>query len=167
VFVMALFGLLGGSIVATVGIIQLKKTQAGKSSLIISIVIYLLLAIISLFGFIGVTMKKRKFVSVYWAMSVVHLVLSFLGGIFTLNTLFKDAPANVTACINGSTSQTVLNTCKQGESTVKGVLISLYIVIWMLQIYGTIIIDNYCKQLVEEEDASFKTMDNEGGRPTW
>jgi cytochrome b561 len=164
---MALFGLLGGGAVATFGIMQLKRTQSGKTSLIVSIVIYIILAIISLFGFIGAAMKKRKFVSVYWAMSVVHLLLSFLAGIYTLHTVFQDAPANVSACINGSTAQTVLDTCKRGETTVKGVLIALYIIIWMLQIYGIIIIDNYCKQLVEEDEASFKTMDNEGGRPTW
>jgi len=167
VFVMVLFGLLGGILVSTVGIIQLKNHQIGGYAPILSVIMYLILAIVSLFGMVGTIMRRRRLVAVYWALLTAHLAFSILAGVFSLVTIYKNAPANLNACINGSKSQSVIGNCQDAEKMAKGITTALYIIIWLGQIYGIVIVDRYCKQLADEEDASFKTMDNEGARPTW
>jgi uncharacterized membrane protein YozB (DUF420 family) len=161
---MALFGVVAGTLIATAGIIHLHHTKVGRTTLVIQIVVYLLLAILSFFGLIGAITRRRKFVAVYWAMLTVHVVLSIIAGIFALHSIFKNAPQNTAHCINGSENPKIISSCKKYETTFKAVMVCIVVVIWLIQIYGCIIVDNYTKQLADEEDAHFK---EEVGRPTW
>jgi len=137
-----------------------------KAGLTIQIVIYLLLAIVSLFGLVGVITKRRKFVVMYWVMLVIHLGFSVVASIFSLNALFKSATSDVTRCVNGSPNPKDLQNCKQAMTVTKGIAVAVCIFVWLLEIYGCIVVDSYVKQLADEEDQAYKS-DTESGPVQW
>jgi len=169
-FVLALLGVLGGTVFTATGILEAKKSNGktiiNKAALTIQIVIYLLLAIVSVFGLIGVLIKRRKFVVVYWVMLVIHLAFSVVASIFSLNALFRSASGDITRCVNGSVNPNDLKNCRRAMNVTKGAAVALCIIVWLLEIYGCIIVDSYVKQLADEEDQTYKA-DTERGPVQW
>jgi len=164
-FVIALLGLFGGALATAGGIIQAKNSKNSKASLIIQIIIYLLLTIVSLFGLVGVLTKRRKFVVVYWVMLVVHVAFSVVAGIFSLNALFKSATADVSRCASG-TPPTSLKDCQKAMAITKGIAVAVCLFVWLIEIYGCVVVDSYVKQLADEEDQAYKA-DTESGPVRW
>jgi len=165
---MTFLGLVGGSLLAALGIIQAKNTgyTTSKAGLILQIVVYVLLALFSVFGLVGAISKRRKLVAVYWMTLCGHFVFSLIAGIIALNYLFKDAPADIDTCVKDSTNPNALKNCTRGMKLVKGLTVTLFLVIWMTEIYGCVIVNSYIKQLAEEEDGTYKA-DSDSGRPQW
>lgn len=64
----------------------------------------------------------------------IHLIFSIASGGYSLYYYFKDSPAIVNTCINGSTDKVQIQTCKQGEEVVKGVLVSIFIFVWLMEL---------------------------------
>jgi hypothetical protein len=160
VFVMAILGFLGGTLVAAAGIIEINRTKVGKTSLVIQIAMYLILALVSFFGLIAATTRRRKLVAIFWAMLTAHLVFSIISGIFVLNAFFKNAPQNVDICIDGSENKKTIYDCNNGENIVKALMISIFVTIWLVQVYACIIVDNYTKFL----SSSGRSRPNGGDR---
>ncbi|KAJ7124928.1 hypothetical protein C8R44DRAFT_126772 [Mycena epipterygia] len=138
-----------------------------KLAYIIQIAVYALLAILSVFGIIGAIFKKRGLIRIYFAILTVHVLFSIASGVFSLYRFFQDAPDDVTKCINNSTDEGVIKACDKGMSVMKGVLVAVFIFVWLIEIWGCIIVNNYSKQLGEEQVMAQKAKDFEASRPKW
>jgi hypothetical protein len=169
-FVIALLGLIGGTLITVAGIIQAKnsgkKSMVNKAGLTIQIVIYLLLAIVSFFGLVGVITKRRKFVVMYWVMLVIHLAFSVIASIFSLNAMFKSASADIDRCVGGSVNPNDRKDCQRAMNVTKGIAVAVCVFVWLVEIYGCITVDSYVKQLADEEDQAYKA-DTERGPVQW
>jgi len=161
VFVMSLGALLLGGLVAVAGWIQVKNlpqhplAQGDENALYIYSVMFSILALVGGFGFIGTLSKQRGLVSLFGSLLAFHLGVSIATGIFTIYTLFKrntdEALAN---CINGSTDQTLIDSCHEGLKILKIVVVAGYVVTWLIELWGCLILNSYVKQLKEEEMAN-------------
>ena len=118
----------------------------------IQIIIYILLAILSLFGFvylpvlsyrcstdkphslIGAISRKRSFVRSYLWMIFVHLLISIGLGIYAIVRNFKEAPKYVEECASGSEDPSVLKSCEDGSKLFKIIMIAVFVFVWLLEI---------------------------------
>jgi hypothetical protein len=151
---LALVGALGGLAMTAFAIIQIKHspgTTGNKVALVVQIVIYILLAIVSVFGLIGAISRKRSFVRSYLWMVFVHLLLSIGLGIYAIVHNFKDAPKYIDECASGSDDPSVLKSCQDGSKLFKGIMIAVFIFVWLLEIWACSIVNSYSNQLREEE----------------
>jgi len=158
VFVMSVAAMLGGGLVAIAGWIQVKNlhehplSKGDENALYIHAVMFSILALVGAFGLFGAISKKTGLVSLFGSMLAFHLGFSIATGVFTIYTLFKrnsdEALAN---CVNGSTDQKVIDGCKEGLKVLKIVIVVVYVVTWLVELYGCLIVTSYVKQLKEEE----------------
>jgi len=156
VILISLLGMGGGGVIAVGGILNVKHAHGSKAAAIAQIVIYLILAIISLFGFIGAITRRLGFIRAYLSMLIVHMLLSLGLGIFAIIRNFKDAPKYYADCIKGpdgvpSQQASVINTCTNGTTLLKSLMIAIFVVIWLLETWACFIVGNYTKQLAEED----------------
>jgi hypothetical protein len=160
VVIISLIGLLGGSLMAALAIIQMKRSAGStgnKVALIIQIVIYILLAILSVFGLAGAISRKLAFIRLYFWMVFLHLLLSIGLGIFAIQNNFKNSPEYVSECASGSDDPSVLKSCQDGSNLFKGIMIAVFVFIWLLEIWACTIVHSYSKQLVEEQAKDTET----------
>lgn len=167
VVVIGIIGLAGGGIIAVGGVIQAERSPGNKLAYIIQIAVYALLAILSVLGIIGAIFKKRGLIRSYFVMLTVHVLFSIASGVFSLYRFFQDAPDEVNTCINNSTDATVIKACQKGVSVMKGVLIAVFAFVWLIELWGCIIVNNYSNQLAQEQDLEQKAKDYEASRPKW
>ncbi|KAJ7755716.1 hypothetical protein DFH07DRAFT_488275 [Mycena maculata] len=167
VVLIGLVGLAGGGLIAVGGAIQAERSPGNKLAYIIQIIVYGLLAILSIFGIIGAIFRKRGFIRSYFGILTVHVLFSMASGVFSLYRFFQDAPADVNTCINNSTDDTVIKACQKGMSVMKGVLIAVFVFVWLMEIWGCIIVNNYSNQLGQEQEMAQKAKDYEASRPQW
>jgi len=158
VFVMAVLGILGGGFIAVVGwaqIAQLAKhplDQRDKIALIVQTIIYTLLALLSFCGLIGTFNKSRSLISVYSTMLCAHLGFSIVTGIFYLYTLFhQTGQTDIQKCIDESTDDATVEACKKGFGVIRAIIVVVFVIVWLLELYGCIIVSNYTDQLDEEK----------------
>jgi len=158
VFVMSVAAMLGGGLVAIAGWIQVKDlhehplSKGDEQALYIHASMFSVLALVGAFGLFGAISKKISLVSLFGSMLGFHLGFSIATGVYTIYTLFKrnsdEALAN---CINGSTDQHIIDGCRNGLKVLKGVVVAVYVVTWLVELYGCLIVSSYVKQLKEEE----------------
>ncbi|KAF6760372.1 hypothetical protein DFP72DRAFT_1003576 [Ephemerocybe angulata] len=160
VFVLALLCMAGGSIVATVGwmsVSQLKQHPVeimDEIALYIHASIFTLLGVLGIFGFVGSLVKSRVMVISFSVGIAIHLGLSIGSGIFTIYSVFKEAPqAAIDTCMDGKTDAETLQMCKTGMNIVKGVMVAIYVIAWLIELYAYFIVERYSTQLEEEEIA--------------
>ncbi|KAL0956136.1 hypothetical protein HGRIS_002302 [Hohenbuehelia grisea] len=161
VVLIAILGLLGGGFITVAGILQYRQTSGSKVALVIQIIIYGLLAVLSVLGLIGAIAKLRKLVSLYFTMLTAHLAFSICSGAFSLWRMFNDKHD----CISTSDNDIKDKFCEKGLSVMRGVMVAAFIVVWLIQIWGCVIVNDYNKQLMEEEDVKHRRKDVE--RPQW
>ncbi|KAJ7928604.1 hypothetical protein B0H13DRAFT_990647 [Mycena leptocephala] len=164
VVIIGIIGLAGGGVIAVGGVIQANRSSGNKLAYIIQIFVYGLLAVLSVLGIIGAIIKKRGLIKAYFATLTVHVLFSIASGVFSLYRFFQDAPDDVTKCINNSTDDLVIKSCQKGISVMKGVLVAVFVFVWLMEIWGCIIVNNYSRQLGEEQAAAQKY---EESRPKW
>jgi len=176
VFVLTVLGAITGTIIAAVGWIQVAKLKdqlanSAKIALYINSGVYSLLAVLAVFGFIGACIRNRTMVSTFFSILVAHLVFSIFSGAFTLHNIFTvDGNAIVQGCQNGDASATLSNlgkstvgqaaflvsrglsydACNSAYGVVKGISVATFIFIWLLEIWGCVITNNYISQLDDE-----------------
>lgn len=162
VFILSLLAMVGGSFVAAVGwvqIAQLAKHPRDKSdeiALWIQTSMFTLLAILAVFGFIGTLVKNRRMISSFAIALAIHLGFSVAGGAFALYSLFKENPADAVArCLNdaGESSDATADSCRTSIAIVKGLMVAVYIVTWLIQLYAYFVVERYADQLDDEEMA--------------
>ncbi|KAF9047314.1 hypothetical protein BJ165DRAFT_1526637 [Panaeolus papilionaceus] len=163
VILIGFIGLVGGGAVTAVAIMSLKHAGASKTAIIIQLIVYLLLALVSLLGIVGAITRKRSLIRLYFATLLTHLLFSLASGIYAIHRSFKDAPKYLSQCTSGSTDHHVIQVCKNGSTLLKAITVSVFIVAWLLEIWGCVIVINYSKQLVEEEVSQSVVKDTE----TW
>ncbi|KAF8813652.1 hypothetical protein BYT27DRAFT_7220036 [Phlegmacium glaucopus] len=159
---LSLLGFFGGSLVTAVAVIHLKRSEGSKTSLIIQVVIYVLLALVSIFGLVGAITRKLGFIRLYCGILITHLIFNIATGIFAIHRNFKDAPQYISECSSGSTEPATLKSCRDGANLWKGVLIGIFILGWLLETWACSIVYSYGKQL-EEESTTGLVKDTE----TW
>ncbi|KAJ7209567.1 hypothetical protein GGX14DRAFT_630782 [Mycena pura] len=167
VIVIGLIGFAGGGIIAVGGAIQAERSSGNKTAYLVQIAVYALLAILSLFGIIGAITKKRGFIRSYLSILIAHVLFSIASGVFSLYRFFQDAPDDVNKCINNSTDTLAIKACQKGISVMKGVLIAVFVFVWLMEIWGCIIVNKYSKQLADEQSVAQKRKEWEESRPKW
>ncbi|KAJ7594727.1 hypothetical protein C8J56DRAFT_855185 [Mycena floridula] len=155
-FIIAILGLFVGGLVSIGAIIQYKNTwnpdTTTKVAYAIVIIVYGLYAILSILAIVGAAGKKRGLIKAFFGYLTVHVILSIASGAFSLYVYFQSAPDRVNRCINSSSGSFVaVQACKQGMNVAKGVIVTLFILLWLMEIWGCVIVNDYAKQLEEEE----------------
>ncbi|KAH9991997.1 hypothetical protein BJV74DRAFT_835667 [Russula compacta] len=159
VFVMSTVGLLGATIVAAVGwhsVVDREQLHLSKNqdvSLVLTSISYSILAIVSLFGLIGTIIKRRSFISSYGTVLYWHLGFNLVSGVILIFTLFHKVGDNdVNTCVaNDSDDSNRQEDCQNAFKVVRGLIIAVYIIFWLLELWGCVIVGKYVEQLQEEE----------------
>jgi uncharacterized protein with PQ loop repeat len=156
--------MIGGSFVAGVGIIQLagvSQAPVEKSDLIalyIQTIMYALLGVVGAFGFVGALIRNYRMVSSFAIVLAVHLGFSIASGIFSIYAMFtRDASTAVAQCLVNASVQGVEVTqtdCQNGITVMKGVMVAVYVITWLIQLYAYFIVERYADQLEEEDLAN-------------
>jgi hypothetical protein len=157
VFVLSLVAMVGGSFVAAVGWIKVSQINQKpidrneEIALWIQSSVFTLLAVLAVFGFLGVMIKSRGMVSSFASGLAIHFGISLASGIFALVSLFKvDGEETVKKCLEASTDATE-DSCKQGVAVMKGLMVGIYVITWIIQLYAYFIVERYADQLDDEE----------------
>ncbi|THH10828.1 hypothetical protein EW146_g8241 [Bondarzewia mesenterica] len=155
---MSIFGILGGGAIAIAGWYQtrhikdLHLTKRNEVSLYVASVAYTLLAIISLFGLLGVIIKRKSFVSMYSLLVWMHLGFNVGTGAYFIYTLFhKSGDQDVNSCAGDNSSNFDREACEKGFEIGRGILVAVYVVFWLIELWGCLIVSDYVGQLEEEE----------------
>jgi hypothetical protein len=130
---------------------------------------FLFLAILSIFGFIGALTKSRSKIATFAIAVAIHLGFSIATGVFTIISVFRTkAKEQIEQCIaNGGASQTGSvaadaatgaasgvseAACKSGVNIMKAAMIIIYVITWGIQLYCYFVVERYADQLAEEEE---------------
>ena len=164
--------MVGGSIVAAVGWISVSQLSTYTSShclfirppelglrspienypvdivdeiaLYIHSSIFTLLAVLGTFGFVGSLVRSRAMVTAFSAGIAIHLGLSIGSGVFTIYSVFKQAPDNaIAACMEGKTDEETRKICQTGMSLVKGAIVAIYVIAWLIELCKCLLSRNY------------------------
>jgi hypothetical protein len=170
VFVVSLITMLAGSIIAAMAWMQVAQ-QNGKRvevtdqvAAYVHAAIFSMLGVLSVFGFVGSLTRVRGLVIAYSVGLALHLGLSIASGVFTMITIFRPNPAkSVESCIAEANPTPDLleetrNICNTGMAVAKGIIVAIYVVSWILQLYGYFIVSRYSDQLEEEEMAKLAAI---------
>jgi len=159
VFLLSLLALGGGGFVAAISWIKishLKQHPLGKIeeiSLWVQASIFSFLALLAIFGFLGAIIKNRGMVSGFGTAIAVHLGFSIAAGIFTIYTMFaRDSQEALDKCITkaGDDSDATVQSCKKALILIKAVVVAVFVLMWLIQLYGYFVVERYVDQLDEE-----------------
>lgn len=160
VFVLSLLSIMAGGFMGVIGWMQVADLRehpmetSDEVALFMHSSIFTLLAFLAIFGFAGSLLKHRSMVLAFSVGLAIHLGLSVISGIFTLYAIFRQSPAAaIERCINGATDEETKTTCQTGTTIVKGLLVAIYIISWLFELYGYFVTERYAEQLEEEEVA--------------
>lgn len=165
VFMLSLFAMVGGSFVAAYGYIQIA--QLGKNplsrdeqiALWIQSVMFTFLGLLAIFGFIGCLVKNRKMVSTFAISLAIHLGLSIAAGIYSIVSIFRQDPQQgINNCLNSGTEGVTEDTCRTSLNIMKGVMVGIYVLTWLIQLYAYFVVERYVDQLDDERDANTVVM---------
>jgi len=167
-----------GGLVGVVGWLQVKDlaklnlNTKDKAALLMSTVIYSLLAVVSILGFVGAIIRSRNCIALYRTVLSLHLGFSIATGIFFIVSLFNKDRENtsVTSCSNAAintfqslapvtvNSDATRDACESSYKVFRGVAIGVFIVVWLVELWGCIICSDYVEQLEEEQESrDYKT----------
>ncbi|KAF8626452.1 hypothetical protein AX15_004868 [Amanita polypyramis BW_CC] len=162
VFILTILNLVMGLLIAVVGwtqVAQSRKTPLSTEdeiALVLNAGMFSVLAAISLLGLIGAVIKQRSLISTFGMMLLVYLCISIGTGIYAMYSMFRNnGQAIVQACLDGSSSLSG-DDCKATARIFEALVIVIYIIVWLLQLWGFIIVINYCHQLDDEEEELLK-----------
>jgi len=161
VFVLSLVAMVGGSIVAAIGWISVSQLQQNPVAITDEIALYIhssifsLLGLLGMVGFVGSLIRSQGAVYGFSVGLAIHLGLSIGSGVFTIYTIFKQNPADtIAACLGGKTDAESVQVCQTGMSIVRGVVVAIYVVAWLIELYAYFIVSRYVEQLEDEEIAN-------------
>jgi len=147
-----------GAFVAAVGWIRISQlsqyplTRSDRIALWIHTIMFSILGFLAVLGFIGCLAKSRRMVAGFAIALAIHLGFSVASGIFSIYLFFRQTPQEaIETCANGSTDPSVIDSCKKGTGIMKGVMIGIYVVTWLIQLYAYFIVEWYVDQLDDEE----------------
>jgi len=159
VFLLSLLAMVGGSLVAAIGwiqISQLKQHPLGKSDVIalwIQAPMFTILALLAVFGFLGAVIRNRSMVSGFANALAIHLGFSIASGAFSLYTIFaRNSQESLDSCLQNAAdaSDATTQACKNGLIILKAVTVTIYVFTWLLQLYAYFVVERYAAQLDDE-----------------
>jgi hypothetical protein len=185
VFILSLLAIIAGAFISAVGWIQISQlkqhpvTKTNEIALWIQSSLLSLLALLAVFGFLGAMIKNRPMISGFAIALAIHLGISIASGIFSIYIMFAhDSSGVLDTCIQNATQSSdvtqvpddITNTCKKGLIILKAVLVAVYVLTWLIQLYAYFVVERYADQLDEESLAAAaavvpRTMIMEGGGP--
>lgn len=74
----------------------------------------------------------------------MHLLLSIGLGVYAIVHNFKDAPKYIDECASGSEDPSVLKSCEDGSKLFKGIMIAVFIFVWLLEICQFFYLSYFC-----------------------
>jgi len=162
VFVLSLLAMVGGSFVAAIGWIQVSQLsknpmdKADEIALWIQSSIFTILGALAVLGFLGALIKNRSMIASFAMALAIHLGFSIASGIFSLYSLFRQHSQDaLTKCLNDTAENSEsITTCQNGLAIMKGVMVAIYIVTWLIQLYAYFVVERYADQLEDEEMAN-------------
>ncbi|TFY65717.1 hypothetical protein EVG20_g5368 [Dentipellis fragilis] len=170
VFIMTILSLGFGSAVAGVlwyGVLHPEKSKlagSDKTMAIVTAVVWTLLAVVSLFGLIGAIIKQKACITVYAWLLWIHVILSIATGSYYIYTLFHSAEDDsIKKCEGDNASDLEHGACKAAFDVGRGILIAVYIIMWLIEMWVASIASDYVGQLNEEEAASWLPAQNAFG----
>jgi len=163
VFIVSTLFLIGATVAAATGWYgathreKVHMTKNQEISAVISAISNTVLAIVSLFGLIGAIIKRRSFVSAYSSVMMWHLGFSIVSGAYFIYTLFhKVGQHEVDNCLaRHSKDSNKEEECRKDVHYFRGVIIALYIICWLLQLWGCLITAEYVSQLKEAAEPAY------------
>jgi hypothetical protein len=163
-FLLALVAMIGGSFVAGIGFLQIGGATQGpieKSDAValwIQTIMYSILAIVGAFGFIGTLIRNLRMVSLFAFVLALHLGFSIASGIFSIYAMFThDSSAAVVQCLGNASGQGIDISemdCRNGITVMKGVMVAVYVLTWLIQLYAYFVVERYSEQLEDEDMAN-------------
>ncbi|KAI1798327.1 hypothetical protein LXA43DRAFT_1056500 [Ganoderma leucocontextum] len=178
VFCGALIGIAVGGLFAVGGWLQvhsmlkgtLDLSQSEKISLWFLTASMTIFTLTSLLGLIGAIGRKRSLVELYASAITFTTVLSIASGIFFIYNLYhaggdeqiKKCEENAQNPQDPQDPQSVDVShwvCQTGFATGRTVVVVVYVVFWLIEIYGCVIAFNYVGQLTEEEEAEHRDQE--------
>ncbi|KAF8230163.1 hypothetical protein L208DRAFT_1438542 [Tricholoma matsutake] len=164
VIIIAIIGILGGGALSVLGGLQAERMTGKKVAIAISITVYALLAILSVLGFIGAIARRLHLIKIYFGMLLAHLIFSMGMGGFAIFRVFRESSLYFQDCLQSQAatlSDNPTKICKDGVKIIKGVIIALFVVLWLFEIWGCVIVSNYSKQLAAEKSVHGVVKDTE------
>ncbi|KAF8626840.1 hypothetical protein AX15_004670 [Amanita polypyramis BW_CC] len=152
--------LIGGSITAA-AILRIKSAAESRLSLIIEAVVYGVLGLVSILGLIGAIGRKLGLIKFYLGILIVHLLFSIGTGAYATYRIFHDAPGYISRCISSHEGPDAAKLCHDGASITEAIVIGFFVVLWLIEIWGCIIVNSYSRQLREETAAERVMKDTE------
>jgi TRAP-type C4-dicarboxylate transport system permease small subunit len=128
---------------------------------------FLFLAILAIFGFIGALTKSRSKIATFAIAVAIHLGFSVATGIFTIISVFRqgaedqvkqcmaaggEASTSATADTVAAASNVTEAACKSGVNIMKAAMVIIYVITWGIQLYCYFVVERYADQLAEEEE---------------
>ncbi|KAI0708083.1 hypothetical protein C8T65DRAFT_830075 [Cerioporus squamosus] len=171
VFCESILGLAVGGFFSVVAWIQINKftqdlSQSDKVALWVVAATMTFAAITSLLGLIGAIGRVRALVAVYATVLTGVTVLDIIGGIYFIVQLFHGYGDEQIAKCQAQADQGAQGTvdvehwaCSAGFKAGRTVVVVVYVIWWLIEIYGCVIAFEYVGQLNEEEEA--KVSDRE------
>jgi len=165
VILLALLGFVGGGFISAGTIIALKSSKGIEKSMALQTAAFIILTLVSLLGLVGGFARKLILVRIYFGLVIFQLAFSVGAGIFAIFRIFKESPSYIQQCLepDSSDAQIIEKNCKQSLGVVKGLMITAFIVAWLLQMLCCVIVHRYGRQLEEEEETRSMVKDTE----TW
>jgi len=168
VFVLSLLAMVGGSFVAGIGFIRIAGSSVNpmetsdKVATWIQSIMYMILAIVGAVGFIGTLIRRLSLVSSFSLVLAIHLGFSVASGVFSIYTMFTQDHSNVVnQCVANAVSQGAVVTtkdCQTGVAVMNGVMVVIYVITWMVQLYAYFIVERYVDQLEAENLLEHKVV---------
>jgi len=176
VFALSLLAMVGGSFVAFMAFKQihnLKEHPLPKGEVLalwIHGLMFVFLAFLAIFGFIGALTKSRSKIATFAIAVAIHLGFSIASGIFTIISVFRQgAEEQIKQCIAagsgeastsatadaaaGAASNVTEAACKSGVNIMKAAMVIIYVITWGIQLYCYFVVERYADQLAEEEES--------------
>jgi hypothetical protein len=157
----------GGGFIAAISWIKishLKQHPLGKSdqiSLWIQASIFSFLALLAIFGFFGAIFRNRGMVSGFGTAIAIHLGFSIASGCFSIYTMFaRKSQEALDQCTTkaGDDSDATVQSCKKALILIKAAVVTIYVLMWLIQLYGYFVVERYVDQLDEERMFDYPVM---------
>jgi len=161
VVVFALLGVFFGSLITGFSCLRMKNTDGSKTSLIIEAIVFGILAFVSLMGLIGAFARRLGLIKFYFAMLLVHFIVSFAIGVYAVFKVFHDASGYVQSCVGDHGGPDSSKVCTDADSITKAIVICMFMLLWFFEIWGCVIVSSYARQLREEKTAERVVKDTE------
>ncbi|KAJ7129009.1 hypothetical protein C8R43DRAFT_1026829 [Mycena crocata] len=130
--------------------VQVELRSRFRIAMIVLASVCGLVALISFTGFIGAIRKKESYVGVFTNLLRFFLVVQIAVVVAYFILYFVDKNKFASACINGSTDQSVIDACNGTSKLSIPVLIVSAVLPLLFQAYGVYIVAAYARKLRQE-----------------